>query len=55
MESGTFTNNQMLNEEEQRLLHKSLRERIKLLRMESLWDEPSSCEDEDPPFLAGGI
>ena len=37
----------MLNEDEQRELHKQLRERIKQLRMDKLFEEPSSYEDDD--------
>tara|TARA_B100001564_G_C20404295_1_gene562624 strand:+ start:270 stop:419 length:150 start_codon:yes stop_codon:yes gene_type:complete len=37
----------MLNEDEQRELHKQLRERIKQLRMEQLFEEPCSLYDDE--------
>ena len=43
----------MLNEDEQRELLKQLRERIKQLRMQYLFEEPCSLYDDDDeePFI----
>ena len=37
----------MLNEDEQRELHKQLTERVKQLRMDQLFEEPCSLYDDD--------
>ena len=43
----------MLNENEQRELHKQLRERIKQLRIDKLFEEPCSLYDEDDDYFIG--
>ncbi len=50
----------MLNEDDQRELHKQLRERIKQLRMDKLFEEPCSLyddldDDEEPNYFGDFI
>tara|TARA_B000000532_G_C18506787_1_gene251244 strand:+ start:150 stop:341 length:192 start_codon:yes stop_codon:yes gene_type:complete len=53
-------NTKMLNEDDQRELHKQLRERIKQLRMDKLFEEPCSLyddldDDEEPNYFGDFI